>query len=132
MDPELYSRKAAPKDSGEPSLWDQPAPKTEGQRKRTPSPRNPEIAKKVVKAAEIFEGMLLRAKREGLAVGWAKDAFRRAGVITGGEHDRDLSWFGLVPAKAHAVPSGRFTWVNGNRSTIWVHESFADPARRSA
>lgn len=135
MDPELYpSRKPAPKGgtTDEPSLWDDPKAPAPTPRHRAPHAKDPESERKLAKAAEIFDGLLRAARYDGLTLQWARPSFVRAGIISGGEKDRTLSWFGNIPFRARAVNSGRTVWINGNKQPIWLHPDFASPAQRSA
>lgn len=86
---------------------------------------------RIARAASLFRELLHKARHDGLATHWARPAFQRAGLITGGEVQRQLSWLGHVPHKAGAVDSGRTVWINGNKQPIWLHPDFA-PAARSA
>lgn len=83
------------------------------------------------RAATLFRELLHKARYDGLATHWARPAFQRAGLISGGEVGRQLSWLGHVPHKAGAVDSGRTVWINGNKQPIWLHPDFA-PIQRSA
>ncbi len=100
-------------------------------RTKAPKARDPELARKVERAAEVFNEQLLKARYDGLAVGWIRPALQRAGLISGGEKGRALSWFGLIPKAAGAIGSGRFVFLNGQRRELWLHPDFAGNAERA-
>lgn len=65
--------------------------------------------------------------RRGVTCIDTREIARKAGVITGEEAGRSLSWFSLVPVRAGLVSAGPDDeWTGtGNRPTRYLHPDFA-------
>lgn len=132
MDPELYSRKPAPKPVEELPLFAEPKPDhgVLPPWEHCPTPRDLETRRLVERAATVFRSFLYERGEEGGFLGECRERFKANGIITGEEKGRVLSWMAFVPPKAGAVSSGDLEWFHGNRVVRWRHPFFA--VRRSA